>query len=354
MAKRLIVHVGPGKTGTTSIQAALRRAQRELARQGVAYWGMTLDLAPVQAYWWQHVRPPEYLFARTADAEEFPNEFVDVVTRSLGEGPRTAIISNDSFTRGCDRLIPLLRAVESEGVDVLVVAYVRAPSTYAQSAFAQWELKSKHHRGRIRPFGATRGHFVRRFADKLEAFDRVFGDRFCLRNYDAAGDVVADFLYATGIDVNLQPLEANVRPSAEEELLRAYFNDRQPGRAPAAAFKQFAPPQHVDLSLDVLSWYRGLLPTQDDVSAVASLLAEDGARLNELLSARGQPPLSDPSTLTSAGDVDAGRLVGLLLQIQYSQHVRLSSLEREHNRRFLSRARSTLRRVLRKLVATRR
>ena len=348
MAKRLIVHVGPGKTGTTAIQAALRRSRGALVERGVAYWGMTLDFAPIQAYPWQHIRPPEQLFSRTAQEKNFTGEFVDVVVRSLASGPQTAIVSNDSFTTYYERLIPLLRAVESEGVDLLVVSYVRAPSTYAQSAFAQWELKTKHHRGRIRPFHATRGHFVRRFADKLEAFDRAFGHRFQLRNYDAAGDVVADFLRVIGVDVNLRRLQANVRPSPEEELLRAFYNDRQPGRASAAAFEDFAPPKHVDFGLDLMSWYCTLLPTQDDVDAAAAALKDDLGRLNELLSARDQPLLADPGQLSSSGAIETDRLLGLLVQIQYSQHVRLSALESKSGskRRVLERVWRTLRRAI--------
>ena len=351
MANRLIVHVGPGKTGSTAIQQALQRSGGKLERQGVAYWGMTLDLAPIQAYWWQHVRPPEQLFAQTAQKNEFSAEFVDIVTRSLANGPQTAIVSNDSFTVGYERLISLLRAVEAAGVDLLVVAYARTPSTYAQSAFAQWELRSKHHGGRIRPFAATGDHFVRQFADKLEALDRAFGDRFQIRNYDAAGDVVADFLSVVGLDVSLQRLKANVRPSAEEELVRAFYNDRQPGSASAAAFKAFADPQHVDFRTDLLAWYRGLLPTQNDVDGAAVALTDDLRRLNELLSARGQPLLFDPGTLLSRDAINTDRLLGLLLQILYYQHLRLSALESVSGRErsLLDRVRHTLRRILRRV-----
>ena len=326
--KRLIVHVGVSKTGSTAIQSGLRRSRSELARHGISYWGGTLDLAPIQDYWWQQIRPPESLFARTDQEVGFPGEFVDIVCRSLEAGPPVAIVSNDSFTTGYAWLIPLLGAVERAGIDVLIVAYVRAPSAQVQSSFAQWELKSKLHDGRVLPFGSTQGSHFHRFADKLEAFDDAFGDRFRLRNYDAVGDVLEDLLDVGGLDVSLPRREVNVRPSAEEELVRAFYNDRQSGPASPVDFWAFADPEHVDFRLDLLSWYRGLLPTQDEVDEVALALTDDLVRLNGLLTRRGQPPLADPRALTATGTVDTDRLLGLLLQLQYQQHVRLSVLEK--------------------------
>lgn len=331
--KRLIVHIGPSKTGSTSIQMTLRRSRETLVSEGVAYWGMTLDLAPIQDYAWQHVRPPEQLLNRASELRRFPSEFVDCVERSFGEGPDQAIISNDSFAgaKNYQRIIPLLRAVEDRGIGVLVVAYARSPSAYAQSAFAQWELKVKPpHRRRIRSFAESAEHYIRRWALNFEAFDRAFGDRFQIRNYDAADDVVADFLAVVGVDDaegRIRIARANIRPRPEEELLRTFFNDRQAGGASPADFQAFGGPPRVNLRLDVLSWYRGLLPTQDDVAAATEATADDLDRLNKLLARRGQPLLSDSARLLSGEKIDSDYLVGLLLQIVYAQHLRLSALE---------------------------
>lgn len=320
---RLIVHIGPGKTGSTAIQHVLRRSESDLAKANIAYWGTTLDLAPIQAYSWQRHTQGQ-LLRDIVQRKELPAEFADCVARSFQGGPKQAIVSNETLGTQQRWSIPLLRAVEDAGFDILVVAYARAPSARMQSTYAESELKRKTHTGRLRSFAEYSAAMI---VSELMAFDRAFGDRFEVRNYDAAVDVVADFMSVIGADVKLQSIRANDRPGVEEELIRAFYNDRQPGQVSPADYKAFADPKHVDLNFDVLSWYRSLLPTQEDVDVAAKRTAEATKRLNALLAQRGQPLLCDRAELSSRPEIVTDRLVGLLLQIVYSQHLRLSALE---------------------------
>ena len=329
--QRLVVHIGPGKTGSSAIQASLRHSRSQLERHGVEYWGWTLDFAPVQAYRWQHADPP-YQFLREADWKAFSRQFVDVVIRSLARrsGVHTAIVSNEYFHEVFEDLIPLLKEVEIAGVEVVVVAYVRRHPAYAQSAYAQWALKHKAAPGRVVPFDANPGHFARRFADKLLPFDEAFGPHFLLRNFDATEDVVGDFLQAVGLDhLDVRRVYENARPSAEEELLRAFFNDRQPGRVLPEAFDDFVDPEHVDFGFDIQEWFFGLLPSQSDLDAISETMSDDRARLNALLRVRGQPELSADSTKASSGVIDTDRMLGIVVQILYSHHLQLAT-RRKH------------------------
>ncbi len=47
---RLVFHIGAGKTGTTSIQRALRTHMLFLRKQGTWYLGYMLEHAPVQRF----------------------------------------------------------------------------------------------------------------------------------------------------------------------------------------------------------------------------------------------------------------------------------------------------------------
>ena len=324
---RLIVYVGPSKTGSTSLALALRRGRVELESIGAQYWGSTLDLAPISRYDWQHHKPPERLLECTRADGRFPGQFADTVQRGIREaeevaGVRHAVIVNDAWMgRHYERAIEVLQAVAELSVEVVVIAYVRSPSAYAQSAYAQWELKHKAHPGSVRPWSEylSRRHF--HFAPAMEAFDRAFGDRFLLRNYERVDDVTQDFLDAVGLgEARLAAVYANARPSAEEELIRAFWNTRADG------------PHHesfrdVDFQHDVVAWYRSLLPTQRDVRRTARSSRDDLHRMNALLKARGQPPVRDRSILALRGDVKPDLLIGALMQIVYNQHRRIAALE---------------------------
>lgn len=329
-SNRLIVHIGPGKTGSTAIQRALRLSALELAAADIAYWGATLELAPLQAYSWQG-KTQAQLLGEMVRREGLVAEFVDCVARSFETGPRRAIVSNETFGTQAGFVIPLLRAVEDAGFDILVVGYARSPSAMMQSGHAESELKRKNHRGRVRSFAEyAQSPFMR--ANQLERFDRAFGERFVVRNYDETDDVVADFMSVLGTDAKLPSIRANVRWGVEAELIRAFYNDRQRGQVSPAGYRAFANPRHVDLNFDVLSWYRGVLPTQRDVDAAAERSAGETKRLNALLARHGQPLLQDLAELSPRPEVSPDRLAGLLLQIVYSQHMRLSSLEDEAER----------------------
>ncbi len=314
------------------------------------YWGWTLDFAPVQAYRWQRADPP-YQFLGDANWEVFTRQFVEVVAKSmeLSSGIHTAIVSNEYFHEVFEDLIPLLREVEDAGVEVVVVAYVRKHTAYAQSAYGQWALKHKAAPGRVVPFRSNPGHFARRFADKLTPFDAAFGSQFRLRNFDATEDVVGDFLQAIGLgDIDVPRVQKNTRPSVEEELLRAFFNDRQPGRVLPEAFDEFVDPEHVDFDFDVLEWFAELLPSQGDLDAIREATADDRERLNALLRARHQPAMSDTSTDATTGVIDAERMLGIVVQVLYSHHLQLAASPRRRLRQRLRGLRSGLGRLLRR------
>ncbi|MCE2494876.1 MAG: hypothetical protein J4F40_20200 [Alphaproteobacteria bacterium] len=325
--KRLIVHVGPGKTGSTAIQHTLRRSRSELSAENIAYWGHSLNLAPIQAYSWQGMSQGQ-LLKEMMQRKDLPAEFADCVARSFSTGPQQAIVSNETFGGQERWCIPLLRAVEHAGIDILVIAYVRSPLAKIQSAYSEGHLRRKTHPGRIRSFAEV--GYRQRVAAPLEAFVHAFGDSVEVRNYDAVGDVVVDFMSAVGIDVKLPHILANVRPGPEAELIRAFYNDRQKGTVAPAEFRSFANPKHVDLEFDVLSWYRGLLPKEEDIVSAAHAMVDETKRLNALLAQRGQPLLSDRAELAIRPEISTDRLVGVLLQIVYSQHLRLSALEEEN------------------------
>lgn len=65
---KLIVHIGAGKTGSTSIQSTLRENQKVLAENGCKYLGMMLEKAqPRSSYDWQQPSGSPMFFSLTPD-----------------------------------------------------------------------------------------------------------------------------------------------------------------------------------------------------------------------------------------------------------------------------------------------
>jgi hypothetical protein len=87
--RAVLVHVGPHKTGTTSIQAALRRADERLAAQGVRYFGSRRERVEAA----QAVRDAEE--RRGTKAIEPWTELVQAIH---GESERRIVLSSEWFS----------------------------------------------------------------------------------------------------------------------------------------------------------------------------------------------------------------------------------------------------------------
>lgn len=99
---RLTVHVGAGKTGTSSIQATLLSNQSELNEQGIHYMGLMLEQAPLKKYLWQKQRDTEAF--SELDGETRRQQALEVIRNSVkkfqDKGISHAIWSNESFLKG--------------------------------------------------------------------------------------------------------------------------------------------------------------------------------------------------------------------------------------------------------------
>src|SRR6266545_260795 len=142
---QLIVHIGNGKTGTSSIQETLRLSQDKLRQRGIVYLGLNLEHVPDKKYEWQRASGSEKFHAldaevATAQLFEILHSAVNFV-KSLGIS--RAIWSNEwLFARG-KAAVPALSALAADGVEVKILAYVRRHDAWARSSYIQWGLKHK-------------------------------------------------------------------------------------------------------------------------------------------------------------------------------------------------------------------
>lgn len=193
--KRLVIHAGLGKSGSSAIQRYCRDHPQELRRAGALYLGThleraepsPLDFASVEAL---HDALP------TPEAED---RLVALLTAKIASRPgiRTFVWSQIALAvqapllgRVIARLAPLC---ETE-----VLLYFRHQADWLVSAYLQWGVKHKTDPGPILPFADWIPQAASRGADYRAVIERwiaaVGRDRLHLRAYDAAADVVADFV----------------------------------------------------------------------------------------------------------------------------------------------------------------
>ena len=183
------IHVGTMKTGTTSIQAALKQNNDILAEQAVHY----LNAWPLRRS--EKVAP---LLAKLSDDAEK----VVMSDEGIWHFAREDRLAN---TRFCD--LPRIAKLFAN-FDVSVIVYMRRPDEMLQSWFLQGMKSGTGSRNFSSflnsPFVAEGMHFLPR----LEMFERHFGEgSVVVRPYERSqfinGDVIADFCDVLGVDRQL-------------------------------------------------------------------------------------------------------------------------------------------------------
>ena len=208
---RVVVHIGTGKTGTTSIQWTLARASKRGALPGVKYplpaGGPPTDHALLSALYKPRRALARALRARTKDLSEadFQSQLDAYRGEIFGEirTSERVVLSTEYLSGippdGIARFHDDLTAAGAEKVTVL--AYVRDPVTYYPSYLQQ----------RLRGAGEfiPPDRFKYDFAEMLEAWSSVFDD-VVVRPFDpgrmVGGGVVQDFLACAYQALDLAPV----------------------------------------------------------------------------------------------------------------------------------------------------
>lgn len=228
---RLILHVGMGKTGTSAIQAALKQNPDVLAKAGAHYLGMRVDFLDPPA---EANKNQAFLKIPVADKIAYAARVSAHLAGLAGQGIHTAILSNEGLWGASAALRPFISALDP-AIAVTVVGYVRNPDRWLPSAYAQWGIADKVARGGIKSYDEIAEAYATRYGAALDWRDEM-EERFLLRHYDVAGDVVTDFLGAIGVSAPLTGARANARRNRGELALRALFNNRFPGHAVPGLF----------------------------------------------------------------------------------------------------------------------
>ena len=353
----LIVHIGTGKTGSTSVQRFLSDQSAPLNQVGVQYWGLNLEHTGTEStrFPWQ-IEEGVGMFQMLSDgvALEQLHAALEVAVRAwLDQEQSIAIWSQEAiYARPQVYLLALREVAVRWGLHLQVIAFARNHYDYVQSAYRQWGLCHKHYQGAVLGFRAWCERFepTLRFAAKLDLWREQLGETFVVVDYDTCSNVVEEFvltmlaplLPAAQCGELLALISAerrNVRPSDSLLLLHAIHNHLYEEPLLPQAFREFWRSLPRTRSMPGgLSWSE-LLPGPEAVSEICELLSDDQAILADLLaspsgSIEGRKPESLTDDWDSKLDERLQRLeamVTLLAGITIEQQAMIQRLRRSRN-----------------------
>ena len=237
MTKKLILHIGTEKTGTTSIQEFLSENKSELEKQGFFIPKSPCGSAPnhrklATACFNNGNTDDSFFDFKIKKFEEWQEETLNVIRKELiSSSINTHILSSEHFssrltdTAEISRLYSFLKEIYSE---IKIVVYFRRQDEYAVSLYSTY-LKSGGVSKTILPTSAI---FARYDYYKIcKKWEGVFGlNSIIVRIFDRGvlkkGNVVSDFCHVSGIDeINTKEVTRESNPSITplaQEVLRGF------------------------------------------------------------------------------------------------------------------------------------
>jgi hypothetical protein len=207
VTRRIIIHAGFGKCGSTSIQAALFRNFAKLQKDGISLLGKELRIARTLADFEVPIWFLEQAKEKTQHLTLRLSEGIASVTTRATDHMR--VLSAENLAD--PRMAPLFAGLDNE-FEVSVIFYVRPQFQWIPSAWKQWGLKS----------GMSLSDFVSQcintgrpwFKLGVDAWRRVlpsatFHVRFLIPELLTGGDPARDFFHLIGLspdryDVGMQ------------------------------------------------------------------------------------------------------------------------------------------------------
>lgn len=296
---KLIVHIGHGKTGSSSIQKTLKNGMAALDSAQIRYLGLMLEHAcsGVQADWQKE--PGSDRFFDNTPVSQAQAELSTILDAEFQELTRRnyalAIWSNEWIMERPEKVLPVLKSLSDQNVDIEIQAYLRRHDKWTVSAYTQWGLRHKTYEGPVIPFKdwvARRGKKFARYYETLLPWLDAFGDRLRIMNFDAAGDVAEHFLRVNGIS-GIPVLSDNVSPPPATIMASAVYNSAKTDKVRTAPFDRITKlVTAFDETGREIPPLDQLMPDADILRTFIAERSDDIEKVNALLAASNEPPLS--------------------------------------------------------------
>ncbi len=216
MKRRILLHIGRHKTGTTSIQLFLDRNRTKLLESGISY--------PMAGRYRSPARSPQDRVAHHKlahacckegqGAKDYLSEFREQLL-SETKDCSTVVLSSEAFQN-----VSNVEVVQElfKNFNVEVICYLREYLSYVSSAYAQ-EIKASPIVADFncfeKGFGLSMDSFIRRWEYAVSYCHWRLYDRSCL--FD--GNIVSDFVRATELPIKNDEIQAESNVSISGNLL---------------------------------------------------------------------------------------------------------------------------------------
>lgn len=203
--KKVLLHAGFAKTGTTSLQCLLAGRRTGLARAGIVYPVNDIACLPAQvnhpglSFAWMQTLPQN---RQVVDRAQCRAWLTGVLDRYRASSHELLLMSHETLSEASRNMdwTPLRRLLSP--FDVTVLVYVRVLDQYVESRLEQMIRSGNHSLAKMRSTARALGLGRFSFLRQLEALKEGLGARVIVRSFDAAlqGDgLEADFERQAGL-----------------------------------------------------------------------------------------------------------------------------------------------------------
>ncbi|MDE4099383.1 hypothetical protein [Phaeobacter gallaeciensis] len=333
---KLIVHVGHGKTGSSSIQKTLLNARETLESRKIKYLGLMLEHAgttPLKN--WQR-RTGSDLFFDQVPNETAQSELAEVLHAELlqlaKDGYTHAIWSNEWIFERPTKILPVLADLATCGYNIEIQVYLRRHDKWAVSAYTQWGLRHKTYQGAILPFTEwmrRRGAHFAQYFNLIQPWLDTFQGNLRVMNFDATGNVTEHFLRVNEIS-DIPVLLDNVSPSDADLLGAVVYNSAKVEQVPTDHFGRIAQlVTRFDETGSEVPPLDQLMPDAGTLNVLVNERAEDIEKVNALLQSSGEPPFSFDSAPRTIKHPSAWEIDRMLLKLVFGLSEELMRLQGE-------------------------
>ncbi|MEZ7490576.1 hypothetical protein QO198_03340 [Pseudoalteromonas distincta] len=206
MTIKVIIHIGPPKTGTSAIQFSLQRDSKRLAENGIYYPKHTTDINGISS------GNLNSIYENTSSGRVVSNaKVVALLAECKKRGLHTLLLSSEFFFERVSDITEVLP-------DAHFIAYIRNPLDSFESLYNQ--SVKRHHK--ISPIKSL-PKLPQLYLNKLDELVSKFGvGRFILRSYSnkafVGGNIINDFYSILNIEPPIMG-KANINTSYSFEAL---------------------------------------------------------------------------------------------------------------------------------------
>ncbi len=311
-----------GKTGTTTIQAALHESKDVLQAAGIRYLGQWLgyidsNFDGFEGFQRFLKQGPEELGVTGARL----CKYITGVANTTGN--TRFLISNEQYLENIRHLTNFFLALRQK-VSLEVIIYVRAPAKWLPSAVAQWGIIHKTYPGPVRPFGVTARTLMGQYY-YIRQWREILGSAVSVRKYHEGADVAEHFLQALSIGVPANVPREQQRPSLADAVMRAAFNTKIAAMALPEEFNRTVPAPDPSFPVGLSEKLKHLF----NYAELPAILQENRDILQYIKDEFGIELEDDHQQLAEpvAGDTLVDALVGRLVDIVSQQALQLRSLK---------------------------